>query len=253
MPVAASARASALSKSSMCCKYEVSSHAARMAGLENKGASRGEREVLMMGWTLANSSMCNNRPIQPKLVLRCIPSRDPLSFTIAFAYLKLVTAMDGPVCLEAILMAMTMTGEVQLSAPRQVVWEKLNDPAVLKACIPGCEELEKSADNQFQAVAKMKVGPVSARFKGRVMLSDLDPPNSYKISGEGEGGVAGFAKGGATVALADKDGGTLLTYNVEAQIGGKLAQLGQRLINGSAKKLADEFFAKFADAVKASS
>ncbi|MBQ8104014.1 MULTISPECIES: carbon monoxide dehydrogenase subunit G [unclassified Afipia] len=147
-------------------------------------------------------------------------------------------------------MAMTMTGEVQLPASRQVVWEKLNDPAVLKSCIPGCEELDKSGDNEFQAVAKMKVGPVSARFKGRVTLSDLDPPNGYKITGEGEGGVAGFAKGGATVNLQDKDGGTLLVYNVEAQIGGKLAQLGQRLINGSAKKLADEFFANFAEAVK---
>lgn len=148
-------------------------------------------------------------------------------------------------------MAMTMTGEVQLPASREVVWDKLNDPAVLKACIPGCEDLTKSGDNQFEAVAKMKVGPVSARFKGKVTLTDLDPPNSYRISGEGEGGVAGFAKGGATVALAEQDGGTLLTYNVEAQIGGKLAQLGQRLVNGAAKKLADEFFAKFAEAVKA--
>jgi carbon monoxide dehydrogenase subunit G len=147
-------------------------------------------------------------------------------------------------------MAMTMTGEVQLPAPRQVVWEKLNDPAVLKSCIPGCEELDKTSDNEFQAVAKMKVGPVSARFKGRVTLSDFDPPNSYKITGEGEGGVAGFAKGGATVNLQDKDGGTLLVYNVEAQIGGKLAQLGQRMINGSAKKLADEFFTNFDEAVK---
>lgn len=148
-------------------------------------------------------------------------------------------------------MAMTMTGEVQLAAPRQVVWEKLNDPAILKACIPGCEELEKTADGGFQAVAKMKVGPVSARFKGKVTLSDLDPPNGYRISGEGEGGVAGFAKGGAVVGLTDKDGGTLLSYNVEAQIGGKLAQLGQRLINGAAKKLADEFFVKFAEQVQA--
>src|SRR6202022_1328048 len=104
----------------------------------------------------------------------------------------------------------------------------------------------------FRAVAKMKVGPVSARFKGRVTLSDLDPPNGYRISGEGEGGVAGVAKGGATVALAEKEGGTLLTYDVEAQIGGKLAQLGQRLINGSAKKTADDFFAKFAAAGPAS-
>jgi carbon monoxide dehydrogenase subunit G len=147
-------------------------------------------------------------------------------------------------------MAMTMNGEVQLAAPREAVWAKLNDPEVLKACIPGCEELEKTEDNGFRAIAKMKVGPVSARFKGKVNLSDLDPPNGYRISGEGEGGVAGFAKGGATVALAEKDGGTLLRYNVEAQIGGKLAQLGQRLINGAAKKLADEFFANFAKAVQ---
>ncbi len=96
-------------------------------------------------------------------------------------------------------MAMTMNGEVQLAAPREAVWAKLNDPEVLKACIPGCEELEKTDDNGFRAVAKMKVGPVSARFKGKVTLSDLDPPNGYRISGEGEGGVAGFAKGGATV------------------------------------------------------
>lgn len=147
-------------------------------------------------------------------------------------------------------MAMTMNGEVQLAASREAVWTKLNDPAVLKVCIPGCEELIKADENEFHAVAKMKIGPVSARFKGKVTLSDLDPPNGYKISGEGEGGVAGFAKGGATVALADKDGGTLLSYNVEAQIGGKLAQLGQRLINGTAKKLADEFFANFAKAVE---
>ena len=146
-------------------------------------------------------------------------------------------------------MAMTMNGEVQLAAPRDVVWAKLNDAEVLKACIPGCEELEKVSDTEFRATARMKVGPVSARFKGRVTLSDLDPPNGYKISGEGEGGVAGFAKGGAAVALAEKDGGTLLSYEVEAQIGGKLAQLGQRLINGAAKKMADEFFQKFAAAV----
>ena len=146
-------------------------------------------------------------------------------------------------------MAMTMTGEVQLPATRQAVWEKLNDPEVLKACIPGCEELEKTEDQGFRATAKMKVGPVSARFKGKVTLSDLDPPNGYRISGEGEGGVAGFAKGGATVSLADQDGGTLLSYNVEAQIGGKLAQLGARLIDGVAKKMADQFFADFAAAV----
>ena len=148
-------------------------------------------------------------------------------------------------------MAMTMSGEVQLAAGRDTVWAMLNDPAVLKACIPGCEQLDLNANNEFQAIATIKVGPVKARWKGKVRLSDLDPPNSYRISGEGEGGVAGFAKGGATVALSDKDGGTLLTYNVEAQIGGKLAQLGQRLINSAAKKTADDFFIKFGAAVAA--
>jgi uncharacterized protein len=146
-------------------------------------------------------------------------------------------------------MAMTMSGEIQLPASRDVVWQKLNDPDVLKATIPGCESLEKTSDTAFQAVAVTKIGPVKARWKGKVTLTDLDPPNGYKIVGEGEGGVAGFAKGGADVRLSDKDGGTLLTYNVEAQIGGKLAQLGQRLINGAAKKMADEFFQKFAAAV----
>jgi carbon monoxide dehydrogenase subunit G len=148
-------------------------------------------------------------------------------------------------------MAMTMSGEVQLAAGRDVVWAKLNDPEILKQCIPGCESLEMLSDHEFQAVAVNKIGPVKAKFKGKVTLSDLDPPNGYKISGQGDGGVAGFAKGGAEVKLADKDGGTLLTYNVEAQIGGKLAQLGQRLINGTAKKLADDFFVRFAEAVKA--
>jgi carbon monoxide dehydrogenase subunit G len=150
-------------------------------------------------------------------------------------------------------MAMTMTGEYQLPASREQVWQKLNDPEVLKACIPGCEELEKLSDTEFRAVATQKIGPVKARFKGKVRLSDIDPPNGYRISGEGDGGVAGFAKGGATVALVPKDGGTLLTYNVEAQIGGKLAQLGQRLINGAAKKVADDFFNRFATLVSAPS
>jgi hypothetical protein len=143
-------------------------------------------------------------------------------------------------------MAMTMSGEVQLPANRETVWAKLNDPEVLKACIPGCEEVNKLSDTEFQAAVTSKIGPVKARFKGKIHLSDLDPPNGYRISGEGDGGIAGFAKGGATVALADKDGGTLLSYNVEAQIGGKLAQLGQRLINGVAKKMADDFFQRFA-------
>jgi uncharacterized protein len=147
-------------------------------------------------------------------------------------------------------MAMTMTGEVQLPASREVVWAMLNEPAVLKSCIPGCESLYKDSDTEFRAVATIKIGPVKARWRGKVRFSELDPPNGYRISGEGEGGIAGFAKGGATLSLADKDGGTLLSYNVEAQIGGKLAQLGQRLINSAAKKTADDFFAKFADAVK---
>jgi carbon monoxide dehydrogenase subunit G len=144
-------------------------------------------------------------------------------------------------------MALTMSGEVQINAPRQKVYEMLNDPETLKACIPGCEQLDKVSDTEFQAVSVMKIGPVKARWKGKVTLSDLDPPNGYKINGEGEGGVAGFAKGGASVALSEKDGGTLLKYDVEAQIGGKLAQLGQRLIAGVAKKMGDDFFAKFAE------
>jgi carbon monoxide dehydrogenase subunit G len=143
-------------------------------------------------------------------------------------------------------MAMTMTGDTLLPAGRQRVWAALNDPAVLKTCIPGCQELEKVSDTEFQATVKAAVGPVKATFKGRVQLLDLDPPNGYRIAGEGQGGVAGFAKGGATVRLEDADGGTRMTYDVEAQIGGKLAQLGGRLINGVAKKYADEFFANFA-------
>ena len=146
-------------------------------------------------------------------------------------------------------MAMVMDGQVQLPAGREAVWAKLNDAEVLKICIPGCESLEKLSDVEFQAVAVTKIGPVKARFKGKVKLTDLDPPNRYRISGEGDGGVAGFAKGGANVALEEKDGGTLLVYHVEAHIGGKLAQLGQRLVNGVAKKLADQFFEKFAAVV----
>jgi uncharacterized protein len=146
-------------------------------------------------------------------------------------------------------MAMTMNGECQLPVSRETVWVKLNDTETLKACIPGCESFDKLSDTEFQAVAVTKIGPVKAKFKGKVTLSDLDPPNGYKISGQGDGGVAGFASGGATVKLEPKDGGTLLSYTVEAQIGGKLAQLGQRLVNGAAKKLADEFFKKFAASV----
>jgi uncharacterized protein len=148
-------------------------------------------------------------------------------------------------------MALTMTGEVDLPAPQQVVWEKLNDPEVLKACIPGCESLEKVSDNELEAVAKIKIGPVSARFKGKVELSDLNPPHGYTISGEGQGGIAGFAKGAAKVGLSPIEGGTRMTYEVEAQVGGKIAQLGARLIDGVAKRMADQFFASFAEQVAA--
>ena len=143
-------------------------------------------------------------------------------------------------------MAMTMAGEVALPADRATVWAALNDPEVLRRCIPGTQELTKVSDTEFQATVRAAVGPVKATFKGRVVLTDLDPPNAYTISGEGQGGVAGFAKGGARVRLSDAEGGTRMTYDVEAQIGGKLAQLGGRLINGVAKKYADEFFANFA-------
>lgn len=148
-------------------------------------------------------------------------------------------------------MAMTMSGEATLPAARPKVWALLNDPAVLKACIPGCESLEKTGDNGFAAVAKVRIGPVSATFKGKVELSDIVPNVGYTISGEGEGGVAGFAKGNAKVKLSDAEGGTLLHYDVEANVGGKIAQLGSRLIDGVAKSMADKFFANFAEAARA--
>ena len=147
-------------------------------------------------------------------------------------------------------MAVTMKGEVVLQADRATVWARLNDAETLKASIPGCESLDKLSDTELQAVAKIKIGPVSARFKGKVNLSDLDPPNSYRISGQGDGGIAGFAKGGAKVRLADAEGGgTRLSYDVDAQVGGKIAQLGGRLIDSTAKNLAAEFFANFARAL----
>ena len=134
------------------------------------------------------------------------------------------------------------------------MWARLNDAETLKAAIPGCESLEKLSDTELQAVAKVKIGPVSARFKGKVNLTDMDPPNSYRISGQGEGGIAGFAKGGANVRLTDAEGGgTKLSYDVDAQVGGKIAQLGSRLIDSTAKKLADEFFTNFAKALSVSS
>src|SRR6516225_704252 len=143
-------------------------------------------------------------------------------------------------------MAMTMTGEVTLPAERPKVWALLNDPEVLKSAIPGCESLERTGENGFAAVVKTKIGPVSATFRGKVELSDIVPLVGYTIKGEGEGGVAGFAKGGAKVSLADASGGTLLRYDVEATVGGKIAQLGARLVDGVAKNMADKFFASFA-------
>jgi carbon monoxide dehydrogenase subunit G len=142
---------------------------------------------------------------------------------------------------------MQMSGEQRIPAPRAQVWAALNDPEVLKASIPGCESLEPVGADGYTATVTTKVGPVKARFTGQVTLSDIDPPNGYTISGEGKGGAAGFARGGAKVKLADDGDGTLMTYEVDANVGGKLAQLGSRLIDGTARKLADEFFVKFSE------
>jgi carbon monoxide dehydrogenase subunit G len=144
---------------------------------------------------------------------------------------------------------MEIKGEYKIAAPRDKVFAALNDPAVLQACIPGCESLEKTSDTEMKAKVRMRIGPVSASFTGKVTLSDIDPPNGYRISGEGQGGAAGFAKGGAVVTLREDAGDTVLNYNVDAQVGGKIAQVGARLIDGTAKKLADEFFGKFATMV----
>ncbi len=144
---------------------------------------------------------------------------------------------------------MDMTGEFRIPASRQKVWEALNDPAVLQKCIPGCEEVQKLSDTEMQAKVTAKVGPVKARFGGKVTLSDLDPPNGYKITGEGSGGAAGFAKGGAAVQLSDEGQGTRLTYKVDAHVGGKLAQIGSRLIDATARKMADDFFRNFTEVV----
>jgi carbon monoxide dehydrogenase subunit G len=144
---------------------------------------------------------------------------------------------------------MQMTGEYRISAPPAVVWQGLNDPAILQRCIPGCESVDKVTDTEFTAKVTLQVGPVKARFAGKVTLSDLDPPNGYKISGEGQGGVAGFGKGGATVKLTPDGADTVLNYAAEAQVGGKIAQIGARLIDATAKKLADEFFSRFAEVV----
>jgi carbon monoxide dehydrogenase subunit G len=144
---------------------------------------------------------------------------------------------------------MEIKGEYKIAAPREKVFAALNDPTVLQACIPGCETLEKTSDTEMKARVRMRIGPVSATFNGKVTLSDINPPNGYRISGEGQGGAAGFAKGGATVTLREDSGDTVLSYNVDAQVGGKIAQVGARLIDGTAKKLSDEFFSKFATVV----
>lgn len=145
---------------------------------------------------------------------------------------------------------MELSDTCVIKADRAAVWAHLNNPETLAACIPGCEELTGSAEQGFDAVVKQKVGPVKATFKGTVTLSDIDEPNGYKISGEGKGGVAGFAKGGAVVTLRDVNEGTELTYHVEAKVGGKIAQLGSRLIDGFAKKMTAKFFVQFQEIVE---
>ncbi len=144
---------------------------------------------------------------------------------------------------------MEIKGEYRIPAPRQKVWEALNDPAILKQCIPGCDSLEKLSDTEMNGKVTARVGPVSAKFSGKVTLSEINAPESYRISGEGQGGVAGFAKGGAQVHLAEDGAETVLTYTADAQVGGKLAQIGSRLIQSTARSMADQFFSKFANVV----
>lgn len=142
---------------------------------------------------------------------------------------------------------MEMTGERQIAAPRQRVWEALNDPEVLKASIPGCDSVARTGDDSFEAKVSVKLGPMSAKFGGKVQLTNINPPASYTISGEGSGGAMGFAKGGADVALEEVGpDATVLRYSVKAQVGGKMAQLGARLIDSTAKSMADQFFDRFA-------
>ena len=145
---------------------------------------------------------------------------------------------------------MQINDSQRIPASRQRVWEALNNPDILRQCIPGCQSLEMSAPDEMMATVVLKVGPVKATFGGKVTLSDLDPPSSYRISGEGSGGIAGFAKGSAAVKLSeDGSEATILSYEVDAQIGGKLAQLGGRLIDSTARKLAGQFFASFGQLV----
>lgn len=144
---------------------------------------------------------------------------------------------------------MQMTGEQHVAAPRARVWEALNDPAVLAACIPGCQSLEREGDDRFAAVAEVKIGPIGARFKGAVTLSEIDAPNSYVLSGQGSGGIAGNAKGRAKVRLADDGAGTRVSWTVDAEVGGRMAQLGGPIIDATARQLAGRFFQKFGEVV----
>nr|WP_325249791.1 carbon monoxide dehydrogenase subunit G [Amylibacter sp.] len=138
---------------------------------------------------------------------------------------------------------MDMSGEYRINAPIQTVWDAIQNPDILRGAIPGCEELDKTSDTEMTAKVSLKIGPVKAKFAGEVTLKDMVAPNALKIEGEGKGGIAGFAKGGATVQLAEDGTDTILTYQAEAQVGGKIAQLGSRLIQSTAAKLADKFFA----------
>ena len=143
---------------------------------------------------------------------------------------------------------MDMSGSERIEAPVEAVWRALNDAEILRQCIPGCERLDKASDTEMSATVVLKIGPVKARFEGAVQLSNLDPPHSYTISGEGKGGLVGFAKGGADVSLAaDGPQATILSYTVKADVGGKIAQLGSRLIDSTARKLAAEFFSVFGE------
>lgn len=140
---------------------------------------------------------------------------------------------------------MEMTGEQLIPLPQETTWRALNDTEILKTCIPGCESIDKQSDNEYLLTMTAKVGPVSARFKGKMTLSEIDPPHAYTLLFEGQGGVAGFAKGQASVRLVPEGDGTKLGYAVKAMVGGKLAQVGARLIDGVAKKLSEQFFSAF--------
>ena len=145
-----------------------------------------------------------------------------------------------------------MTGEQLIPASQQDTWTALNDPEVLKACVPGCESISLVNPNEYQVLMVAKVGPVSAKFRGRLSLSDIKPPHSYSLAFEGQGGAAGFAKGGAQVRLLPEKEQTRLQYDVKANVGGKLAQIGSRLVDAAAKKVADEFFANFTQRMSSS-